>query len=663
MMRAARFGWVSAAVFLALPLALSVARADESADSTAELKKLSVEELMSLEVTSVSKRPEKLATSASAIQVITDEQIQESGAQSIPEALRLADNLQVAQKNSHDWAISARGFNTALSNKLLVLVDGRSVYTPLYSGVFWNVQDYPLADLDRIEVISGPGGTLWGANAVNGVINITTKSAKDTQGLYVEGGGGSHWQDFGTVRYGGTLAPGVYFRVYAKYFDGADEVLQSGARAQDAWRQGRTGFRIDTEGSSADSFTLQGDLYGGSADHTASGDSRSSGGNVLGRWSRTLSQDSAMSLQTYFDHTHILLQAPGLAFAPAGVFEDDLDTYDVDFQHHLRVGERHRVVWGVGYRFTHDVTSNALSLSFFPSRLDQNLFSGFVQDEIMLWPDVFFTAGTKVEHNDYTGYEAEPSVRLQWNPTSNQTLWSAVSRAVRTPSRIDHDFTEPAPSTGLVLLEGGSDFKSETLVAYELGYRAQVSSRFSTSLSTFYNQYNHVRSTAPVPNPTIPGLPFPLVFRNDLEGDTYGMEWSADYQVLPAWRLHAGYTFLQENLRAAPGRFDFSAGHNETADPQQQASVRSAVDLGRHLDLSTALRWVDTLHVNNAAAIGIVPSYVELNARLGWQPTSKIELSIVGENLLHARHPEYGYPDPSRVEIQRSVFGRIQCRF
>ncbi|MDB6087842.1 MAG: Iron complex outerrane recepter protein [Gammaproteobacteria bacterium] len=659
MMRAAQLGWLSAAAFLAL----AIARADELSESAAELKKLSVEELMGLEVTSVSKRPEKLAATASAIQVITHDEIQESGAQSLPEALRLADNLQVAQKNSHDWAISSRGFNTSLSNKLLVLVDGRSVYTPLYSGVFWNAQDYPLADLDRIEVISGPGSTLWGANAVNGVINITTKSASNTQGLYLEGGGGSHWQDFGTVRYGGMLAPNVYFRIYGKYFEGDAEVLASGERAHDAWRQGRGGFRIDAQSSSDDTLTLQGDLYGGSGDHTATGELRFSGGNILGRWSHTLSQDSDMSLQTYFDRTHISLPTAAMAFAPAGVIADDLNTYDVDFQHHLRMGERHRVVWGLGYRLTHDVVSNALSLSFFPPTLTQNLFSGFVQDEVMLRPEVFFTAGTKLEHNDYTGYEVEPSVRLLWIPGLNQTLWSAVSRAVRTPSRIDHDLAEPAPSTGLVLLQGGSGFKSETVVAYELGYRTQVSTKLATSLSTFYNRYDHVRSTAPSPEPTIPGLPFPLVFQNDLEGHTYGLEFSADYQLLPAWRLHAGYTLLKENLHVKAGRFDFSDAHNETADPQQQFSLRSALDLGRNLDVSTALRWVDTLHINNAAVVGIVPSYFELNARLGWHPTPKIELSVVGENLLHAQHPEYGFPDPSRIEIRRSLFGRIQCQF
>jgi iron complex outermembrane receptor protein len=660
MRRAVKHGWICAVACLTT---LTVARAEEPEDSTAELKKLSVEELMSLEVTSVSKRPERLSATASAIQVITHDEILESGAQSLPEALRLADNLQVAQKNSHDWAISARGFNTDLSNKLLVLVDGRSVYTPLYSGVFWNVQDYPLADIDRIEVISGPGGTLWGANAVNGVINIITRKAGDTQGLYLEGGGGSHWQDFGTVRYGGTLAPDVDFRVYGKYFESDAEVTASGARAQDAWRQGRGGFRIDDQSSSIDTLTLQGDLYDGSADHTSTSESISSGGNILGRWSRTLSQDSAMSLQAYFDRTHIALPAAALAFAPAGVFADDLNTYDVDFQHHFRLGERHRVVWGLGYRFTHDVVSNAPSLSFFPPTLNQNLYSGFVQDEVMLLPEVFFTAGTKLEHNDYTGYEVEPNVRLQWSPALSQTLWSAVSRAVRTPSRIDHDLAEPAPASGLVVLQGNPDFKPETLVAYELGYRAQVSTKLSTSLSTFYNQYDDVRSTAPSPNPTIPGLPFPLVFQNDLEGHTDGLELSADYQLLPAWRLHAGYTFLKEDLRVKPGQVDFNDAHNETADPEQQFSVRSAVDLGRNVDLSTALRWVDTLHINNGAIVGIVPSYFELNARLGWHPTPKLELSLVGENLLHAQHPEYGFPGPGQIQIQRSFLGRFQWQF
>ena len=658
--RAFSFGFLAVTTLLA---AASAVRADEPPPSTADLKRLSVEELMALEVTSVSKRPEKLSETASAIQLITGEAIQESGVQSIPEALRLADNLQVAQKNSHDWAISARGFNTNLGNKLLVLVDGRSVYTPLYSGVFWNVQDYPLADLDRIEVISGPGGTLWGANAVNGVINIISKGAADTQGLYLEGGGGSHWQEFGTVRYGGQLGADTYFRVYGKYFESDSEVFADGAHAQDAWRQGRSGFRLDSSTSDTDKLTLQGDLYSGNSDHTATSDSHSSGGNVLGRWSRVTSPDAAMSLQMYFDRTHISIPTAPLAFAPAGVLADDLDTYDIDFQRHLLLGERNRIVWGLGYRFTHDVVSNALSVAFFPPVLNQSLYSAFVQDEFALGPGVTATAGSKIEHNDYTGFEVEPNARLLWNVAVGQTLWSAISRAVRTPSRIDHDLSEPAPSTGLVVLEGGSNFESETVLAYEVGYRGQFGPSLSTSVATFYNVYDHVRSTAPSAHPTIPLLPFPLVFQNDLEGHTYGVELSANYQVLPGWQLHAGYNFLQEDLRVKPGQVDFSDAHNETADPQQQVALRSDTALRRNLDLNLALRWVDTLHINDAAQIGLVPSYLELDARLGWVISPRMELSVVGQNLLHAHHAEYGFPDPSRIEIERSVFGRIQCHF
>jgi len=656
--RRLRPAWLLAGAFVC-----ALTHADEPTVSTAELKKLSVEELMDVEVTSVSRRPEKLSETASAIQVITGQDIQQSGAQSIPEALRLADNLQVAQKNSHDWSISARGFNTDLANKLLVLVDGRTVYTPLFSGVFWDMQDYPLEDVDRIEVISGPGGTLWGANAVNGVINVITRSARDTQGLYLDGGGGSHWEESFTARYGGTLAPDVSFRVYGRYFDANSEVLADGHHASDSWRQGRAGFRVDAQPSTQDELTMQGDYYNGSADQTTPNDSQFSGGNVLGRWSRSLADDSDMSLQAYVENTRLSLGESPLLFAPAGTFKDSLDTYDVDFQYHFHAGRLQQIVWGLGYRYTHDVVTNALSLSFFPPVLNQSLYSGFVQDQIQLRPDLFLTAGTKLEHNDYTGFEVEPSLRLHWNFTASQTLWSAVSRAVRTPSRIDHDLAEPAPSTGLVILEGNPDFRSETVIAYELGYRAQLSRDLSTSVAGFYNSYGDVRSTAASPTPTIPGLPFPLIFQNDLQGHTYGMELSANYQVLEGWRLHAGYTLLQESLHAKPGTVDFNNAHNETADPQQQLALRSELALGPRLALNTALRWVDSLLINNGNNVATVPSYTELNARLGWRPTPRLELSISGENLLHAHHVEYGFPSPSRIEIARSLFGRVQCRF
>jgi iron complex outermembrane receptor protein len=627
-----------------------------------ELKQLNVEDLMNVEVTSVSRHPEKLSQTPSAIQVITQEDIRRSGATSIPEALRLADNLQVAQKNSHDWAISARGFNTDLGNKLLVMIDGRTVYTPLYSGVFWDAQDYLLEDIDRIEVISGPGGALWGANAVNGVINIITKSAKDTQGVYAEAGGGSQLRDSAGARVGGTLGSNTQFRVYGKYFDRGPEVLANGNSAADSWRQGRAGFRLDSQASARDNLTLQGDVYDGHEDEQTGGTADSSGANVLGRWTRVLSDDSDMSLQSYVDRTHLAdpvapLLVAGLQFSPPGTFYDDLTTYDLDFQHRFRIGARNQVVWGLGFRRTHDSVLNAPALGFLPAVLNQNLFSAFVQDEIALRKDLSFTLGTKLEHNDYTGFEFEPDVRLTWNLSTSQALWAAVSRAVRTPSRIDHDLSEGTPPY-LVLLKGGSGFESEAMVAYELGYRARLNSRFTTSVSGFYNQYSDVRSTSFTPTTILP-----LYFANNLEGDTYGLEFSGNYQVSELWSLHAGYTLLEEHLRVKPGQYDLSGGLNETADPEHQLTIRSSLTLPRRIEFSGALRWIDSLQTNNGPTPGTVPSYFEFDTRLAWRPSDRLELSLVGQNLLHGRHVEYGFPDRTRVEIQRSVYGKLAWRY
>jgi iron complex outermembrane receptor protein len=631
-------------------------------------RKMSLTELMDLDVTSVAKQPEPYLQAPAAIEVITSGDISRSGASSLPEAMRLADNLNVAQKNSHDWAISARGFNTALANKLLVLMDGRSVYTPLFSGVFWDLQDYLLQDIDRIEVISGPGGTLWGANAVNGVINITTKSAKDTQGLYVESGGGTQLQDFAGVRYGGTLASNVYFRVYGKYFDRDNEVFSSGKDAPDSWNMGRGGFRMDVEPSLENTFTLQSDYYAGHEGITTGGRANVSGGNVLGRWAHIFSETSDMSLQLYYDRTHVSDPIPAsvvgpITLAPAGTLIDDLDTYDVDFQHHFHLAGWNNFVWGLGYRFTHEVDQNAPGLAFLPPTLDHHLFSGFVQDEITLRENLFVTLGTKLEHNDYTGFEVEPSARLQWNVTPKQMLWAAVSRAVRTPSRIDRDLRQPGPSALLVLLQGNSNFQSETVIAYELGYRAQLTPRVETSLSAFYNDYDHVRST--VTNSVLDGfgLPFPFFFQNNLEGQTYGFELSANFQVLDWWHLHGGYDLLKEHIHVKGGKADINNALNETADPQQQFSLRSSMDLPKNVSFDTTLRWVDTLYNNNGTTVGTVPSYFELDARLAWRPVKNIELSVVGQNLLHDHHPEYGFPGSTREEIARSVYGKISWQF
>jgi iron complex outermembrane receptor protein len=619
---------------------------------------MSVEQLMDIEVTSVTKEPEKLLDADSAIQVVTGDDIDRSGASSIPEALELADSLDVAQKNSHDWAISARGFNTDLGNKLLVLMDGRTLYTPLYSGVFWDVQDYLLEDIDRIEVISGPGGTLWGANAVNGVINITTKSAKDTQGLYAEAGAGSELEYFDAVRYGGILSPGVYYRVYAKYTERGDEVFSDGDNASDSWRMAQSGFRVDVEKTTQNTLTLQGDYYTGRENIDTGGTSAVSGANVLGRITHNFSDGSTMSLQVYYDHTYLADPSPplmlgALKLAPAGFLTDRLDTYDLDFQHHLNLGEANRFSWGFGYRYTHDFLVNATSVGFLPPTLDQSLVSTFAQDEIRLNKDLYFTLGTKVEHNDYTGTEWEPNVRLRWDVSPNQVLWAAVSRAVRTPSRIDHDLSEGTPPY-FVLLKGGSDFESETVVAYELGYRAQLGEKASASISAYYNEYNDVRSTSYTPVTIVP-----FVFANNLEGDTHGFEFTADYQAASWWRLHAGYDLLLENIGVKPGETDINDALNETADPEHQFSVRSSMDLPKNVDLDAMLRWVDTLHTNSGAVVGTVPSYFELNLRIGWRPTKRLELSLVGDNLLHDHHPEYGFPDPTREEISRSVYGKV----
>jgi iron complex outermembrane receptor protein len=634
------------------------AQSDPPAETVSALKQLSVEELMDIEVTSVTKEPEKLLDADSAIQVVTGDDIDRSGASSLPEALELADNLEVDQKNSHDWAISARGFNTALGNKLLVLMDGRTLYTPLYSGVFWDVQDYLLEDIDRIEVISGPGGTLWGANAVNGVINITTKSAKDTQGLYAEAGAGNELEYFDAIRYGGVLAPGVYYRVYAKYTERGDEVFSDGDKASDSWKMAQTGFRMDMEKTPENTFTLQGDYYTGRENVDTGGTASVSGANVLGRMTHDFPDGSNLSLQIYFDHTYLSdpsppLQLGALDLAPAGVLTDRLDTYDLDFQHHLNLGEANRFSWGFGYRFTHDFVVNAPSIGFLPPTLNQSLFSTFAQDEITLAKDVFLTAGTKVEHNDYTGTEWEPNIRLRWDVSPKQVIWTAVSRAVRTPSRIDHDLSEGTPPY-FVLLKGGADFESETLVAYEVGYRAQLTPKFSTSISAYYNEYDDIRSTSYTPVTVVP-----LYFANNLYGDTHGVELTADFQAANWWRLHAGYDLLLENIGVRPGETDINDAMNETADPEHQFSVRSSMDLSKTVDLDAQLRWVDTLHINNGATVGTVPSYYELNLRIGWRPRKDLELSLVGENLLHDHHPEYGYPSPTREEISRSVYGKV----
>jgi iron complex outermembrane receptor protein len=623
-------------------------------------KKMSLDELMDQVVTSVSRRPEPYLSAPAALSVIRQNDIRRSGATSFPEALRLASNLQVAQAASSTWRISARGFNISTANKLLVLTDGRSIYSPLFSGVIWNMQDYLLEDIDRIEVISGPGGTLWGANAVNGVINIVSRDARDTQGVYAEAGAGTWLQNFVGARYGMTLTTNVFLRVYGKYFERGALEFADGKDAQDDWERGQGGFRMDAH-LEENVFTLQGDIFGGGNDVVPGGQGtpqargRSSGGNILGRWTHAFSEESEMSLQMYYDRVQLRAPFQGAGAIPPGTLKDDLDTYDIDFQHRFQAGDRQEFVWGLGYRFTHDVTESAPLVAFFPERLDRSLFSGFLQDKIRIVDDVFLTLGTKLEHNDYTGFEYEPNARLQWHPAERQMIWGAISRAVRMPSRFDRDLFQPNPAFG-ELLGGNDTFQSETVIAYELGYRAGFLTKVSGSISAFYNDYDRVRSF----NLTDGGLP--LVFENNLDVRTYGFELGLDYQMLTWWRLHAGYTLLEEEITVGPGG-DLADGIGETSDPNHQVVARSSMDLPWNLEFDAIFRWVDQVRVNNLNTAAFISDYAELDLRLGWRPTRNLEISIVGQNLLHDNHVETGFPGPTQEQVGRSVYGKVALRF
>lgn len=612
---------------------------------------------MDVRVTSVSGHSQDLRAAPSAIQVISGAAIVRSTSSTIAEALRLANNLNVAQKNPHDWAISARGFNANVGNKLLVLMDGRSVYTPLFAGVFWNAQDYILDDIEQIEVISGPGGTLWGANAVNGVININTKSAKDTQGVLLDAAAGNEMRSFGAVRYGGVIAPNIYFRVYGKFLSYDAGVLTNGQKASDGWEQGQGGFRIDALPASTDTVTFQADLYSGNLGIQTGDTARLAGGNLLGRWTRRLPDESQTRVQFYIDRTHIAVPFAATQFAPAGFLKDDLDTYDLTIQRSQRWGASQRLTGGLGYRFTHDaVKQQAPNVAYLPARLDQALPNIFLQDEITLRENVALTVGSKLEHNGYTGGEFEPNLRLQWKPMATQTVWAAISRAVRMPSRFDRDLYEPAPPKSLIA--GGPRFVSETLLAYEAGYRVQLDPRVATAVSIFYNDYDHLRSWGITPVTVVP-----IVFENNLDAKTYGLEVNADFQVLKTWRMNSGFDLLREHVRVKPGYFDLQNALDETADPKHQFRLQSIVDLPWRMEWDTAFRWIGSLSNNGGGKPGTVPAYAEMNVQLGWNATPALHLSVVGRNLLHDHHAEYGPPGPAREELQRSVFGRISWRY
>lgn len=630
-----------AVMVLGDPLAAQIGSQATGAIDT--LKKLPFEELFNIEITSVSRRPERLADAASAIQVITAEEIRRSGATSLPEALRLAPNLQVAQIDSNRWAISARGFNAVTANELLVLIDGRTVYTPLFAGVFWDVQNVMLEDIDHIEVISGPGATLWGSNAVNGVINVITKSARDTPGVLLSGGGGSFLRGFGNSRYGGSIGRDLYFRVYGMGFDRDDTKLPNGRDADSRGVLGQGGFRADWLPASGATATFQGNFYGGQMGQTAPGHVGVDGQNLLGRWTRPLANQSEMSVQLYWDRTH--RQIPGS-------ISEILNIYDFEFQHRLPLGERNRLIWGAGYRYMHDDVANAPAIAFLPGRRDLHLVSGFLQDEFSILRDrLVLTIGSKFEHNSFSGFEFQPNVRIAWMPVRDHTLWAAVSRAVRSPSRIDTELFIPGVAP-FVTRGGGSRFDAETVIAYELGYRTELAERLGLSLSAFYNDYDNIRSVEP-----ILGAPGQNIILNELAAKTYGIELALAWQPLDWWRLRGGYTFFKKDIEFGRSA-DINQGRGEGNDPHHQFLIQSMMNLPANFEFDSVLRYVDNLNQRGP----LVPSYVSLDLRLGWRPTPNWEFAMVGQNLLDKRHPEFGAP-ATRQEIPRSVFGKITWKF
>lgn len=603
------------------------------------LKEMSMEELMNIEVTSVSKRPERLAEVASGIQIITNEEIRRSGASNIPEALKLASNLQVAQVNSSQWAISSRGFNNVLSNKLLVMIDGRSVYTPLYAGVFWDVQNLLLEDVDRIEVISGPGGTMWGSNAVNGVINIITKHSKNSQGLFVEAAAGNMLQGLGSIRYGGKIGEDFHFRVYGTGYKRNETELFDGNDAADDWHMLQGGFRADYKASPNNTLTLQSDVYYGQPNPDGLEHVSAQGDNVLARWTHTFSEESNFQIQAYYDHTWRDFNN-GL--------KENLQTYDLDAQHSFAPGERHKIVWGLGIRLMDHQMHNLESFAFLPANKTMRLYSAFIQDEFALLKDeLFLTVGSKFEHNTFTGFEFQPNGRITWNPKTNQAIWASVSRAVRIPSRIDSDFhIFLAPDVPLI---AAGDFESAELLAYELGWRLRASDNVSFSLASYYNIYDNLRTAEP-------GDPLPITYGNGLEGKTFGLELASTFQVSDWWQVKSGYTFLEKDLKVKPSSADLNGGSAESNDPAHQVLVQSNMDLTGGLELGAVARYVSTLPAPE------VSEYFGLDIRVGWKVDDFWELSLVGQNLLDDQHTEFIPESPSPRKIPRSFYGKVIYR-
>ncbi len=665
-------------LFCCIALISAPLMAEESEPLPEDLTTMSIEELMKIKITTL-RTSEKLSNSAAAVFVITQEDIQRSSATNIPDLLRMVPGLHVAKIDANKWAVSSRGFNGRFANKLLVLMDGRSLYSPLSSGVLWEAQDAVLEDIERIEIIRGPGATLWGANAVNGVINIITKNTRETQGVLAAGGFGSEEKVFGTVRYGGAASEKTRYKIYAKHFNRDSNVDTTGNDAADQWQQWRSGFRMDRGTTERNQFTLQGDIYQGKSGETVAlavpqtsppyfqavikdHQAEIFGANLLGRWNRALSETSKLVLQAYYDHN---------VYNPT-VLDAIFDIVDFDFQHQFQLLSQQSVIWGVGYRFIHDSLKGTYSSSMEPPSKEYDLISAFFQDDITLIPDQWrLTVGTKFENNDFSGSEWQPSARVLWTPEDRQSIWAAVSQAVRTPSRgevsnrsrivISDDFPIQKDRY-LVYALGNPEFESEEVFTYELGYRIQPSNNLSLDIATFYNHYKNLRIPElqdPVDNdPTEKPSEVPVIVKNNLDGNSYGVEVATDYRINDDWRLQLSYNYFQIDLELQEQGSDYFVEYDEGSVPRHQASLRSLMDLNYAWQFDLWVRYVDELPSID------INGYLELDVRLNWQIRKDLALTLVGQNLLDSQHPEYvsEYLETKATETQRGAYVKITLK-
>ena len=639
-----------------------------------DLSQASLEDLLNLRVTSVNKKDQSLSRTGAAVYVITQEDIRRSGMTNIPDLLRMVPGVDVAQIDSHTWAISIRGFNYEFATKVLVLIDGRTVYSPLFSGVFWDAEDVPLEDIERIEVIRGPGGTVWGANAVNGVINIITKSSKQTQGGLMVAGTGNKLNADGLLQYGGTAGQSGTYRVFGRYFQENSSEPANGLQGDDGWHGSHGGFRTDWDLSPEDQLTVQGDFFGTSEAqpittlistqlpyvYAFNDKATVATEDILSRLNHTFSDGSEASLQVYYGRDRHTDQGT----------TSILNTGDFDFQYHFHAGSRNDLVAGAGYRVSDEQFTNGYALGYTINHRRDNLFNVFVQDEIRITDAFAVTAGSKFEHNSYTGFEYEPSVQLVWTPTKHQTVWTSVSRAIRQPALYDvaldyYAQTLPLPTGGFAVVEVfGGKTTAEKLLDYEAGYRADVSKRVSVDLTLFASRYHNQQSTEPgapyfAMTPGPPHLVIPYYFANLAYVKDYGVEFFAHWNVSRRWQVSPGYSYLDMNIQFDPASQDALDRGFAGLSPKHQFQVRSNLSLPHHLEWDGSLYYVSELWSAR------IPAYERLDTRIGWRAGESVEFSVVGQNLLSPRRVEFGSPyfGAMPTYVERSVFGKVTWRF